>query len=317
MIGTDHVVLLVGALTAIVAIASLRDRSNPRRFRNAAFWGAYATNLLLGPHLPDVVNGLLVVVLVVTAAGGLGRGAPETTTDEERLEGAARHGNRLFVPALLVPALTLVGSLLLREVRVGGALLIEPKSVSLVALGFAAVVALASALVLLRQPATAPVREHRRLMDLVGWAAVLPQMLAAIGVVFAAAGVGDRIAELLARVVPLDARVLVVCAYTGGMALFTVIMGNAFAAFPIMTAAVGLPLLVVRFGGDPAIVGALGMLSGFCGTLLTPMAANFNVVPAALLELPNERPILRVQAPTALVLLVANTLLACLFVGRR
>lgn len=27
------------------------------------------------------------------------------------------------------------------------------------------------------------------------------------------------------------------------------------------------------------------MLSGFCGTLMTPMAANFNIVPAALLEL--------------------------------
>lgn len=317
MIGTDHVVLLVGVLVALVAAASLRDRSNPRRFRNGAFWGAYATNLLLGPRLPDVVNGLLVVVLVVTAAAGLGRGTPTTTTDEARLDGARRHGNRLFVPALLVPGLTLAGSLLLREARVGGAPLVEAKSASLVALGLAAVVALGSALVLLRQPVTAPLHEHRRLMDLVGWAAVLPQMLAAIGVVFAAAGVGDRIAELLARVVPLDARVLVVCAYTGGMALFTVIMGNAFAAFPIMTAAVGLPLLVVRFGGDPAIVGALGMLSGFCGTLLTPMAANFNVVPAALLELPNERPILRAQAPTALILLSANTLLACLFVGRR
>ena len=150
MIGTDHVVLLVGALTAVVAIASLRDQSNPKRYRSAAFWGAYATNLLLGPHLPDVVNGLLVVVLVVTAAGGLGRGAPETTTDEERLEGAARHGNRLFLPALLVPGLTLAGSLLLREVRVGGAPIVEGKSASLVALGLAAVLALASALVLLR-----------------------------------------------------------------------------------------------------------------------------------------------------------------------
>ena len=43
----------------------------------------------------------------------------------------------------------------------------------------------------LRPPALAPLQEGRRLIDAIGWAAVLPQMLAALGVVFAAAGVGD------------------------------------------------------------------------------------------------------------------------------
>ena len=57
---------------------------------------------------------------------------------------------------------------------------------------------------------------------------------------------------------------------------------------------------------------AIGMLSGFCGTLMTPMAANFNVVPASLLELPDRdapfNGVIRAQVPTALLLLVANTL---------
>ena len=44
-----------------------------------------------------------------------------------------------------------------------------------------------------------------------------------------------------------------------------------------MTAGIGLPLIVHQFHGNPAIVGAIGMLSGFCGTLMTPMAANFNI----------------------------------------
>jgi uncharacterized membrane protein len=94
------------------------------------------------------------------------------------------------------------------------------------------------------------------------------------------------------------------------MALFTIVMGNAFAAFPVMTAAIGLPLLVSRFGGDPAIVCAIGMLAGFCGTLMTPMAANFNVVPANLLELPDRKAalngVIRAQIPTAIPLLLAN-----------
>ena len=40
---------------------------------------------------------------------------------------------------------------------------------------------------------------------------------------------------------------------------------------------------------------AIGMLSGFCGTLMTPMAANFNIVPAALLELADRNAVIKAQ----------------------
>jgi uncharacterized membrane protein len=104
------------------------------------------------------------------------------------------------------------------------------------------------------------------------------------------------------------------------MAMFTFIMGNAFAAFPVMTAAIGLPILVGRFGGDPAIVCAIGMLAGFCGTLTTPMAANFNVVPANLLELPDRHApfngVIRAQLPTAGLVLLANIALMYLLAFR-
>jgi uncharacterized membrane protein len=318
MIGVEIVYRLAGVVVAIVAVLNLRDPTNPKRYRNAAFWGAYAVSLLLGSKLPDFVNGCLVIVIVLVAGiGGLGRGEAKTTSDEERHESARRYENRLFLPALLVPGVTLAASLGLRNVHIGTDLLIDPKNLSLVGLGLAAVVALVVAIVMLRQPLVAPAHECRRLMDLVGWAAVLPQMLAALGALFAAAGVGDRIAELLGRFVPLDNRFAVVCAYTLGMALFTAIMGNAFAAFPVMTAAVGIPLIVRRFGGDPAIMAAVGMLSGFCGTLMTPMAANFNIVPAALLELPDRNGVIRVQVPTALLLLLGNTMLMYFLVFRR
>ena len=318
MIGVETIYRLAGLVVGVVALLNLRDATNPKRYKNAVFWGAYAVSLLFGSWLPDFVNGCLVIVIVLVAGiGGLGRGAPNTTSDEERVASARRFGNSLFIPALLVPCLTLAGTFALRNVHVGTALLVDPKNVSLVALGLSAVGALVVAVLLLRQPAFAPARECRRLMDLVGWAAVLPQMLAALGALFAAAGVGDRIAELLGRFVPLESPFLVVCAYTLGMALFTAVMGNAFAAFPVMTAAVGIPLIVRKFGGDPAIMASIGMLSGFCGTLMTPMAANFNIVPAALLELPDKNGVIRVQMPTALLLLLANTALMYFLVFRR
>src|SRR6185503_9071695 len=245
-----------------------------------------------------------VVLVLAGGLGALGRGAPRTSSPEERARDVRRFGNLLFLPALAVPALTLAASFGLRGARVGGVPLIDPKNLSVIALGLSAMIALALAVLLLRQPLRSPAHESRRLMDMIGWAAILPQMLAALGVLFALFGVGDRVAEILGHVVPLDNRLAVVCTYTAGMALFTMVMGNAFAAFPVMTAAIGLPIIVRRLGGDPAIMGAVGMLSGFCGTLMTPMAANFNIVPAALLELKDRNAVIKVQVPTAIPLLI-------------
>lgn len=310
MIGTNVVYRLAGALVLVVAFLDLRDRGHGKRWTTALFWGAYALTLLLGSELPDVVNGLLVVVLVLVGGlGGMGRGTADTTTDEARKASSTQHGNRLFLPALLVPGLTLLATFVFRASR-----FVDPKNTSVVGLAAASAVALLVAIVLLRQPPSAPAHEARRLMNLVGWAAILPQMLAALGAVFASAGVGERVAELLGRVVPLDHRFGVVCVYTLGMALFTMIMGNAFAAFPVMMAALGVPVLVRQFHGDPTVVASLGMLSGFCGTLMTPMAANFNLVPAALLELRDRNAVIKVQIPTALLLLVFNTLVMIAFV---
>ena len=87
------------------------------------------------------------------------------------------------------------------------------------------------------------------------------------------------------------------------------VMGNAFAAFPVMATAIGVPLLIQAYGGDPAVIGAIGMLAGFCGTLMTPMAANFNIVPAALLELKDRNGVIKAQVGTAIPLLIVNILL--------
>jgi uncharacterized membrane protein len=73
---------------------------------------------------------------------------------------------------------------------------------------------------------------------------------------------------------------------------------------------------VHQFGGNVVIMAAVGMLSGFCGTLTTPMAANFNIVPVALLELPDQHAVIKVQIPTALLLLAANTAIMYTFVFR-
>ncbi|HEX8946222.1 MAG TPA: DUF979 domain-containing protein [Gemmatimonadaceae bacterium] len=317
MITLEFVNVLMGIMMAGIAIVNVRDKTTARRYNNAAFWGIYALTFLAGSHLSNFVNGLLVIAMVlIVAIGKLGPAPAEQTSRADREASAARWGNRLFIPALTIPAVALLGTFTLKGFHVNGVPLVDPKQVTLISLGLATVAALVVGMAMLRPPASAPIVEARRLMDAVSWAAVLPQMLAALGAMFALAGVGPIVAGLLGRWIPLDTPFVVVATYTIGMALFTSIMGNAFAAFPVMTAAIGLPLIVHRFGGNVVIVAAVGMLSGFCGTLVTPMAANFNIVPAALLELPDQNGVIKVQIPTALMLLAANTAIMYLFAFR-
>ena len=310
MIKLGVVYLLAGLMLGAFAILSATDRNNPKRFGNAAFWGLVSASFLAGDRVGDLGNGVLVLGLAGIAGFGLlGRGAPDTTTPQERRELSERFGEKLFIPALTLPLVVIFGVLVLKPLQVGGGPLLDPKQATLISLALAAVIATGVGLILLRQPLISPLQEGRRLADTVGWAALLPQMLAALGAVFALAGVGQVIGDLVTTWIPMDARITAVAVYCLGMAGFTVIMGNAFAAFPVMTAGIGLPILMQKFGGDPAVVASIGMLSGFCGTLMTPLAANFNLVPAALLELPNRYAVIRAQIPTALPLLLANMVL--------
>jgi len=310
MIRLGVVYVLAGLMFGAFAVLSALDRENTRRLGNAAFWGLVSLSFLAGDRLGDLGNGFLVVGLAAIAGFGLlGRGQPDTTTPAERRALSERFGEKLFIPALTLPLVVIFGILVLKPLQVGGAPLLDPRQATLISLALAAVIAVAVAVILLRQPLISPLQEGRRLMDTVGWAALLPQMLAALGAVFALAGVGKVVGDLLTAYLPMDTRMAAVAVYCLGMAGFTMIMGNAFAAFPVLAAGVALPVLINHFGGNPAVVCAIGMLSGFCGTLMTPLAANFNLVPPALLELPDRYAVIKAQIPTAIPLLLANMVL--------
>ena len=311
MIAADWIFWLCGAFFLVVGIQIAFDSTHRRRWTNAAFWSLLGLSLFYGSFIPRLPAWLLgVAVIAMALLGGLGftnRGDVETTTDREREASAARLRNRLFVPALTIPAVTAFVSVVFGHLKIDERPLFAQGAATLVALGAGTVSALFVAWALLRpkNPGVA-LTEGRRLLEAVGWAALLPQMLATLGLLFTQAGVGTQVGSIAHTLVPHDSRLLAVIVYAVGMALFTVIMGNAFAAFPIMTAAVGWPILVQQFGAHPAPLFAIGMLSGFCGTLCTPMAANFNLVPPALLEMRDKYGQIKVQIPTALALLVVN-----------
>jgi uncharacterized membrane protein len=310
IVAVDIFYWLIGLLLAAVAIMAARDPANPRRWSTAVFWGLYAALYLVGEHMPPVGAGLMMVLMALIAGfGGVRAGSHTTLSGEARAASARRMGHWLFVPALVIPFVTILCSTLLKDVRIDARFVLDPKNLTLVSLGCGAVVALAVAAWLTRSSPMQGVREARRLIDAIGWALVLPHMLAVLGLLFAEAGVGKAVAHVVTAYVNMDSRFVAVAVYCIGMALFTIVMGNGFAAFPVMAGGVGIPVLVHQYHANPALMAAIGMFSAYCGTLMTPMAANFNIVPAALLELPDRNAVIKAQVPTALPLLVANILL--------
>ncbi|MCY4753845.1 DUF979 domain-containing protein [Pelomonas aquatica] len=313
----DHLFLLTGLTLLIVAVLTCRDRSNPRRWSSGLFWALWAVIYLVGDSLPPVVSGLIVIMLAALGGlGGVSIGKHGQREPAERQASAARLGNRLFLPILAITVLALVGSLTLKDVGLAGWTLVETKNLTLVSVGIGALVGLAAALWMTRERPMQAVREARRLLETMGPAVILPQMLATLGLLFADAGVGKAVAQIATSAIPVDNPLFAAAAYALGMALFTMVMGNAFAAFPVMTAGIGIPILLGMHHGDAAVMAAIGMFCGYCGTLMTPMAANFNIIPAALLELKDKNAVIRAQWPTALLLLAVNIVLLKLLMFR-
>ena len=310
ILSIQYLFWLAGAILALTAIMTLADRQHPKRWTSGLFWGLFSLVFLIGDRLPPAWVGAGVLLMAVLAGcGAVGSGHHASRPERETRASAGRLGNRLFIPALAIPVVTVIGSVLLKDVQIAGLPLLDPKNVTFVSLGLGALVALALACWLTRDTPIQAMRESRRLTDALGWSLVLPQALAMLGLVFTDAGVGKAVAHLATAYVALDLRLVAVVVYVVGMAAFTVIMGNGFAAFPVMTGGIGVPVLVGVYHADPAVMAAIGMFSGYCGTLMTPMAANFNIVPAALLELDDKNAVIKAQVPTALAVLACNVVL--------
>jgi len=320
MLRVELIYWLIGAFLLVAAVMDARAK----RWSSAAFWTILAAPFLAGDWIlaaahdgvrwpAQAMGAGLIALGPLAARAKLRIHEDDRASATKRLTSAERLGNRLFIPALAIPVTTIVIVLAAPHLKWNAAPLLEPTQATLIALGLACIVALAIALRVTRAPFGEGLREGRRLLDALGWAALLPMVLATLGSVFASTGVGDAIAAIVGATIPADNRIACVAAFAIGIVAFTVIMGNAFAAFPVMMAGVGLPLLVLQHHANPAALGAIGMLTGYCGTLLTPMAANFNIVPAVLLELPDQYGVIRAQWPTALALLAVNFALLWFF----
>jgi uncharacterized membrane protein len=81
----------------------------PAPFSAGLFWALYALVFLVGDLLPPVWVGVAVVMALIAGFGGV-MVASISRAPMPNMESAKRLGNKLFVPALAIPLITMVGT---------------------------------------------------------------------------------------------------------------------------------------------------------------------------------------------------------------
>ena len=301
---TQIIYILCGLVSISTGIRGLKNEK--AKIGTFLFWTILGIIFIFGEAIPyKVTGGLLIVLAIITVTKQLHIGKFENISSQFKIAQSEKLKNKIFIPAVLIG----IAAFLILQFKIGKTAI--PPALGI---GGGSLVALLAAAIIIKPKFSETNEDTSKLLMQIGATAILPQLLAALGAVFTKAGVGKVIAASISSVVPTGNIFIGIVIYAIGMVIFTMIMGNAFAAFSVITAGIGIPF-IIKNGGNPAIIGALGMTAGYCGTLMTPMAANFNIVPASILEIKDKYGIIKVQAPMALLLLVTHIILMLLLFG--
>lgn len=288
--------VMVGLYMGITMVFTLKDKNHKTRIGTAMFWGILSAVFMFGDFIPSKIVGIFVIIIaILSATKQINIGTLKQLDETFANLKAEKLGLKIFIPSL---SIAVIAMLIASFTTLPGT----------VAIGISSTITLILTFVITKAKPKELLEDSNRMYQSMGSFVILPQLLASLGVLFTAAGVGDKISAIISGVIPTGNILVGVIAYCVGMAVFTAIMGNAFAAFSVITVGVGLPFVFAQ-GGDPVVCSVLALTAGYCGTLLTPMAANFNVLPAALLELKDKNAVIKAQAPIAIILLVVHIFL--------
>lgn len=288
--------MMLGLYMGLTMVFTLKDKNHKTRIGTSLFWGILSAVFMFGDYIPSqIVGALVIVIAVLSATKQINIGTLKQLDETFATLKAEKLGLKIFIPSL---SIAIIAMLIASFTDFSGT----------VAIGISSTLTLVLTFVITKAKPKEFLEDSNRMYQSMGSFVILPQLLASLGVLFTAAGVGDKISAIISGVIPTGNVLVGVIAYCVGMAVFTAIMGNAFAAFSVITVGVGLPFVFAQ-GGDPVVCSVLALTAGYCGTLLTPMAANFNMLPAALLELKDKNAVIKAQAPIAIILLVTHIFL--------
>lgn len=298
----EVIYIIMGILSMYTAVKNLRDEENPSRIPTAIFWGAFGIVLSFGRFLPEMVSGILIMVMVIPAIlQKVKPGKLDVPSEEQRARLLEKNGMKVFIPALSIGVCAILFALFLPQIG------------ALVGVGCGVLLGVVFLMIISRENTPKVfLNDTERLLSTVGPLSILPMLLAALGAIFTAAGVGEVIAGYVEKIIPAGNVNVGIIVYCIGMVLFTMIMGNAYAAITVMTVGIGGPF-VLAHGADPTVIGMLALTTGFCGTLMTPMAANFNIVPVAMLDMKKRFGVIKNQIPIALFMIVFQILFMIFF----
>ena len=293
----EFIFVVMGIQFFYTAFKVFRTRENdPKKITTFIFWIILGVLFAFGKLIPPMIAGVLVVIIgILSLINGIVEIGAVKNDEKDSIEGSDKFGNKIFIPVILMAVLAIVFAKLI------------PESGSSI-LGFTAIIGVIVAMIMTKSGLKETMNQSDRLVQQVGAVSILPQLLGALGAIFTAAGVGDVIASIIKDVIPTVSPLSGSIAYILGMVIFTAIMGNAFAAFTVITAGIGVPFVMAQ-GGDPAIAGALAMTAGYCGTLLTPMAGNFNILPIGVLNMKDKNGVIKEQAPFAIIMVIVHIIL--------
>ena len=292
-IGLNVVWVIIGLITIYAGIKNLLDKENPSRVGTAVFWCSFGIVCGFGSWLPAKVSGVLVLIMCLPPIFKKVKiGKTDNPTKEHTEQQFKKIGMKIFVPAFSVAVCSLFF-----------ALFSNMSSMVAITVGVIVAMVLLMAFDAKQNKPAVFLNDSERFLGITGPLSMLPQLLGCLGGVFTAAGVGDVIAQLVEKIVPKGNVNIGIIVYAIGMVLFTLIMGNAFAAITVMTVGIGAPF-VLAYGANPVVIGMLALTCGYCGTLLTPMAANFNILPVAILNMKDRWGAIKNQVLVAIFMLV-------------
>ena len=292
-IGLNVVWVIIGLITIYAGIKNLLDKENPSRVGTAVFWCSFGIVCGFGSWLPAKVSGVLVLIMCLPPIFKKVKiGKTDNPTKEHTEQQFKKIGMKIFVPAFSVAVCSLFF-----------ALFSNMSSMVAITVGVIVAMVLLMAFDTKQNKPAVFLNDSERFLGITGPLSMLPQLLGCLGGVFTAAGVGDVIAQLVEKIVPKGNVNIGIIVYAIGMVLFTMIMGNAFAAITVMTVGIGAPF-VLAYGANPVVSGMLALTCGYCGTLLTPMAANFNILPVAILNMKDRWGAIKNQVLVAIFMLV-------------
>ena len=292
-IGLNVVWVIIGLITIYAGIKNLLDKENPSRVGTAVFWCSFGIVCGFGSWLPAKVSGVLVLIMCLPPIFKKVKiGKTDNPTKEHTEQQFKKIGMKIFVPAFSVAVCSLFF-----------ALFSNMSSMVAITVGVIVAMILLMAFDAKQNKPAVFLNDSERFLGITGPLSMLPQLPGCLGGVFTAAGVGDVIAQLVEKIVPKGNVNIGIIVYAIGMVLFTMIMGNAFAAITVMTVGIGAPF-VLAYGANPVVIGMLALTCGYCGTLLTPMAANFNILPVAILNMKDRWGAIKNQVLVAIFMLV-------------